>query len=583
MNRRAVKDGSDADLTQEPETIRAFRDTWELGIHSYLSYLRDRLLLSRELLDESGTCFVQIGDENLHHVRELLDEVFGSENFFTFITFKKTLPLGSAGLAGISDYLLCYAKDKKRVKFNKLFQSKPIGQDTGYQWIELPDGNRRRMTSEERRNPRLLPDGARPFFTSSLSSSGYTATCMYDFEFEGRQFKCGSKSWRTHRQGMEQLIRADRIMAPGRLPTFVQFHDDFPVQPLHNLWDDTHGATDLRYAVQTSIKVVQRCLLMTTDPGDLVFDPTCGSGTTAYVAEQWGRRWITCDTSRVATTVAKQRLMTASFDYYELARADEGVGSGLRYRTVPHVTLASIANNADIREGMTRAQIDAAISGDAPQETLYDKPHVDRSKARVTGPFTVEAVPAPSVLPLDEIDQGEAFPADVSVARTGPTIRQGDWRDELLKTGIRGRSGQRISFARLEPLPGAKWLHTDGETRSDQARERGSPDATPGSRVVVSFGPDHAPMEQRQVARAIEEAASLVPKPTVIVFAAFQFDPEASKDIDETNWPGVTLLKAQMNADLLTDDLKKKRASNESFWLIGQPDVALGAPTGRGG
>ena len=209
-----------------------------------------------------------------------------------------------------------------------------------------------------------------------------------------------------------------------------------------------------------------------------------------------------------------------------------------------------------------------------PHETiLYDQPRIDRSRARVTGPFTVEAVPAPSVRPLDDIDEGGALPADASVARTGPTIRQGDWRDELLKTGVRGKAGQRISFVRLEPLPGARWLHAEGETRPERAGADGDP-AT-ASRVVVSFGPDHAPLEQRQVAQAVEEAQLLAPRPKAIVFAAFQFDPEASKDIDETNWPGVAFLKAQMNADLLTGDLKKKRASNESFWLIGQPDVAL--------
>ena len=317
---------------------------------------------------------------------------------------------------------------------------------------------------------------------------------------------------------------------------------------------------------------------MTTDPGDLILDPTCGSGTTAYVAEQWGRRWITCDTSRVAITLAKQRLMTASFDYFELAHPDEGVGSGFNYKTVPHVTLRSIANNPDMREGMTRAQIDAAIARHAPQETLYDQPLVDRTKTRVTGPFTVEAVPAPAVRSVDELLEDRPQPADASIARAGETRRQGDWRDELLKTGIRAKAGQRIRFARLEPLPGARYLHADGETlpNADGAegfRENGA--ATAAQRIVVSFGPEHAPLEQRQVSRAIDEGYTLVPRPQVIVFAAFQFDPEAAKDIDETRWPGVALLKAQMNADLLTDDLKKKRASNESFWLIGQPDVAL--------
>jgi adenine-specific DNA-methyltransferase len=284
---------------------------------------------------------------------------------------------------------------------------------------------------------------------------------------------------------------------------------------------------------------------MTTDPGDLVFDPTCGSGTTAYVAEQWGRRWITCDTSRVAITLAKQRLMTALFDYYELAHPAEGVSSGFKYKTVPHVTLKSIANNEPPGE-----------------ETLYDKPSVDNSKARVTGPFTVEAVPAQAVKPLDGIDDHPA--SDESVARSGETLRQSEWRDELLKTGIRGKGGQHIDFSRVEPMGGTRSLHADAETKGEKAE-----------RVVISFGPEHAPLEQRQVALAIEEAQHLVPTPKIVVFAAFQFDPEAAKDIDETDWPGVTLLKAQMNADMLTDDLKKKRSSNESFWLIGQPDVKL--------
>ena len=340
-----------------------------------------------------------------------------------------------------------------------------------------------------------------------------------------------------------------------------RYEDEVPGRRINNIWAAPMSPKDKRYVVQTDMKAIQRCMLMTTDPGDLVFDPTCGSGTTAHVAEQWGRRWITCDTSRVALAIARQRLMTAHYDYYALAHPDEGVGAGFRYRSVAAVSARTLGYD------------------EPPNETmLYDQPAIDRAKARVTGPFTVEAVPAPTVQPLDDIEESEALPADTSVARTGPTGRQGDWRDELLKTGIRGKAGQRISFTRLEPLPGARWLHAAGETKPDDAGAdsvRKPATARDSSPLVVSFGPDHAPLEQRQVARAIEEAQSLVPKPTIIVFAAFQFDPEAAKDIDETHWPGVALLKAQMNADLLTDDLKKKRASNESFWLIGQPDVEI--------
>ena len=270
---------------------------------------------------------------------------------------------------------------------------------------------------------------------------------------------------------------------------------------------------------------------------------------------------ITCDTSRVAVAIARQRLMTANYDYFELAYPDEGVGAGFRQKAVPKVSPRTLGYD------------------EPPNETvLYDQPEIDRAKARVTGPFTVEAVPAPSVRPLHTAETSEPLPADESVARAGSTVQQGDWRDELLKAGIRGKGGQRISFARLEPLPGTRWLHADGETRPDDAGAKGFLESAAGDaavRVVVSFGPDHAPLEQRQVARAVEEAQLLAPKPKVIVFAAFQFDPEAAKDIDETQWPGVKLLKAHMNADLLTDDLKRKRASNESFWLIGQPDVGI--------
>lgn len=302
---------------------------------------------------------------------------------------------------------------------------------------------------------------------------------------------------------------------------------------------------------------------MVTDPGDLVFDPTCGSGTTAFVAEQWGRRWITCDTSRVATTLAKQRLMTALFDYYELAHPDQGVGSGFRYKTVPHVTLKSIANNEP-----------------PTPETLYDQPFVDNKRARVTGPFTVEAVPAPAVRSLSDIDAPPAV-ADASVSRRGATLRHSEWRDELLKCGVRGKNLQHILFSRVEPLSGTRWLHAEAETKPndlgansvrDPKKRFGEPE-----RVVFSFGPEHAPLEQRQVEMAWEEARQLSPKPAMILFVAFQFDPEAAKDIDELTpeKTGMIFLKVQMNTDLLTDDLKKKRASNESFWLVGQPDVEL--------
>ena len=575
VNKRDVTDGRDEDLTQEPETIRAFRDTWELGIHSFLTYVRDRLLLARELLTESGSVFVQISDENLHHVREVMDEVFGTDNFVSLISFQTTSGFATKTLATLGDFLLWYARDKAKVKVHKLYEKQPLVPGEGNaRWLLLPDGSYRGVTAAERRGDKSLPHGARLYEPDNIQSQG-AASEPQPFGHEGKIYRPGPNShWKAnYPKGMEHLASEDRIHVAKNSIRYRRFYDDFPFQERGNIWTDTitGNFTDEKiYAVQTNTKVIERCLLLTTDPGDLIFDPTCGSGTTALVAEQWGRRWMTCDTSRVSIALAKRRFMTPVFEFYALAHPDEGIGSGLRYEGAQRTTLESIAN------------------GLPPEDvTLYDRPLVDKEKARVTGPFTVEAVPAPAVKAVDEVvDLAPALQeqvnagADESVARSGETLRQGEWRDELLKTGIRGKAGQRISFVRLEPLPGTRWLHAEGETRPDAAGAEGVHEegtAWNPERVVVSFGPDHAPLEQRQVEHAWEEARTLDLKPKLLVFAAFQFDPEAAKDIDELKpaLTGMQFLKVQMNADLLTDDLKKKRASNESFWLIGQPDVEL--------
>ena len=563
------KSDKDEDLTREPETIRAFRDTWELGIHSYLAYLRDRLLLARELLHESGSCFVQIGKENVHRVGVVMDEIFGAGNRVATISYATTGGSSANTLPEVADYLLWYAKDKQRVKYRQLYEpltrAEVIESFSWHVMVELPDGQCRKPTLEECFDPdRYLPEDARVYRRMPLASRGPSRTGRSDpYELGGRTFSCPvGQQWRVSKEGLDRLAQLNRLEAleGQRSLMWKRYEEEVPGRRINNLWPASMSPKDKRYVVQTDAKAIQRCILMTTDPGDLVFDPTCGSGTTAFVAEQWGRRWVLCDTSRVAVAIARQRLMTSTFDYYQLAYPQQGVGSGFLYEQSATVSARTLAY-------------------DEPAQTidLYDQPKRDRSKARVTGPFTVEAVPAPVVKPLDAVDATPP-PADESVTRSGQTIRASDWRDELLKTGIRGKAGQRISFARLEPLPGTTWLHAEGETRPDDAgadtvREAGT--AWNAERVVVAFGPDHAPFEQRQVQLAIEEAGTLVPRPKVIVFAAFQFDPEAAKDIDETNWPGITLLKAQMNADLLTEDLKSKRASNESFWLIGQPDVQI--------
>jgi len=612
IDKRDVKDGKDQDLTQEPEMLKAFRDTWELGIHSYLTYLRDRIKLAHELLNDTGSIVLQISDENLHRVRALLDEVFGADNFFSLITFKKTLPLGASGLPAISDYLIWYAKDIKQMKFRQLYQEKSVGAGTGYTWMQEDNFSRRKMTKEEREGE--INANYRPFFLDKLTSSGYTPTCTFDFEFNGETVKSQAKSWRTNVDGVQRLIKANRIMKPASVPNYVVYHDDFPVQTIHNLWDDTHGASDAIYVVQTSNKVLERIILMTSDPGDLIFDPTCGSGTTAHMSEKWGRRWISCDSSRVALTLAKQRLMTASYDYYELKYPHEGLKGGFIYATVPHVTLKSISNNPDIdsiyesfrtdlasaidavnkscstiysggfnnlpveinidledqdqvnavetltkvRVNMQKA-IDASIASHADQEQLFDKPAIDKKKLRITGPFTVEAVPSPMVQSLDE--SAQPLEADQSISRSGESQRQHDWRNELIKTGIRGKNGQMLKLVDLESLPDVKYIHASGTI------------ADTGERVVVSFGPEYSLLEQRQVEMAMREAGELFPRPKMILFCGFDFDPEAAKDIDSTK--GIMALRVKMNADLLTDDLKKQRSSNQSFWLMGQPDVQL--------
>jgi adenine-specific DNA-methyltransferase len=360
--KRDVKDGKAEDATRQPEQIRAFCDTWQLGIHSYLAYLRDRLTVARELLTESGSVFVQIGDENVHLVRCVLDEVFGSENFVSHISFATSGGRASAQLPAIANYLLWYAKDKERVKFRRQFQTKERG-GTGsgeFSWVDLLDGECRRMTREENDDPTLLPKGSRICIPSDLTSSHEYIRDPIDFR--GKSFTPGKRFWSTSVEGMNRLGWAERLLVQGETLRFKRLLEDFPFSEFDNSWVDTaaRGFFDSKiYVVQTGSRVIERCMLMTTDPGDLVLDPTCGSGTTAFVAEQWGRRWITIDTSRVAIALARTRLMAAKFPYYLLADSPEGVRKeaeltgktppgyktendikkGFVSKRVPHVTL----------------------------------------------------------------------------------------------------------------------------------------------------------------------------------------------------------------------------------------------------
>ncbi len=517
-----------------------------MGIHSFLSYFRDRIKLAHELLDEKGSIFIQISDENLHLLRNILDDVFGPQNFMSVITFQTKIPLGTKHLANLNDYIIWFAKDKEKVKFQKIYKEREI--NASYSFIELEDGKIQNFKYD--RDKDLLKNKKnRIFRILDLVSSGQTETCIYDFEFQGETIKAPSsgRSWKTTRDGMQKLIAKNRLVKQGKAFGYKLYYDDYPLSEIHNTWSDTVNSFLKReYVVQTNPLVIQRCLMMTTEPGDIVFDPTCGSGTTAFVAEDFGRRWITCDTSRVSLTIAKKRLMTAQFNYYKLAYPKEGISSGFIYKKAPHITLGSIANELP-----------------EPFETLQDQPENDNNKSRVSGPFTFEAVPAPYTKSFDELEQEDSG-SDTSIARSGETNRQAEWRDELLRSGVRAKGGNIIEFTRVEPLSGTKYIQAEAETKEDVPKK-----------VLVVFGPEHAPLEQRMVENAWQEARAL--KPDMLLFCAFQFDEEAAKDIDELTptIAGMQLIKAQMNADMLTDDLRKKRSSNESFWLVGQPDVRI--------
>ena len=615
--KRDVKDGKDT--AREVEQIKAFRDTWKDGIHTYLAYLRDRLVVARDLLTESGSVFVQIGDENVHRVRALMDEVFGSENFVTTITLSKTTSATNALLGGTVDYLLWFAKDKGVVKYRALWQQKAIGGSgaAAYTKAEI-GGTRRSLSAPERRSLDALPDGARAYTTSDLTSQamgrqkGEGAASWFPIEIAGRSYTPTTQSrWKTHETGMRRLLAAARVEVAGNTPRYVRFIDDFPAFPYTEIWADIGGATDKSYVVQTSTGIVERCTLMTTDPGDLVLDPTCGSGTTAYVAEQWGRRWITMDTSRVALALARQRLMGGRFPYYYLADTPEGrtkeaqasgkpmppaetrgdIRQGFVYDRVQHITLKSIANNPDIHEGMTREQIDAAIKKHADFELLYDKPFEDKKRVRVTGPFTVESLsPHRSVEQHDEnaSRSEKAGEADAMGADYTQTILE-----NLRSAGIQnGRKTERIEFATLSEHAGTH-VQAIGERRTDASKGPATAvgEAAP-SQVAIAIGPEYGTVSAAFVRNAAREALENGDVDMLCVFG-FSFDPNVSSvnhvddvalDASDEGFASVEgerklgslkVLIVRMNAELLMGDALKKTGTGNLFTVFGEPDVEI--------
>jgi len=631
---RDVKDGNIDQITREPEQVKAFRDTWRDGIHSYLTYLRDRLGAARDLLADTGSIFVQIGDENVHRVRSLLDEIFGESNFLSQINVVKTSGLAAADrLSASTDIILWYARSKAPSKYRQLLVEKDIATSDGvmYRYIRDEAGIPTRIPGREPANP------AKAYRLDNITKPGPGS--KYPVEFNGRSYEPGARWWGTTESGMTRVKRASRLAASGNTISFLRAWSDYPVLPLNNLWTDTATGGFLEqkiYVVQTTEKIIQRCLLMATDPGDLVLDPTCGSGTTAYVAEQWGRRWITIDTSRVALALARARIMGARYPYYVLADSRGGqlkeaamsgtapssqpvhgdIRHGFVYERVPHVTLKSIANNAEIdviwerwqqaleplRESLNTAlkknwqeweiprdanpewpadatklhtewwqtriarqrDVDKSIAAKVEFEYLYDKPYEDNKIVRVAGPFTVESLSPHRTLnvgPDDELID----PLDV-VRKNGAEGRSfaETILEDLKIAGLQqAHKADKIAFTALAPWPG-DYICADGryvEGDAESGKER---------RAAIFIGPEFGTVRRADLVAAAKEAADA--GFDVLIACAFAYE---ARTTDFNKLGSLPVLKARMNADLhMSDDLKNTGKGN-LFVIFGEPDIEL--------
>jgi adenine-specific DNA-methyltransferase len=549
VRRRDVKDADDDSLTREPEMVRAYRDTWEVGLHSYLTYLRDRLVVAQELLTSSGSVFVQISDENVHHVRELLDDVFDAGNFVSEVFFVKTSGLGSRFVAARGDYLLWYAKDIGHAKYTQLYARKAFGLDTAsnYGWVELADGRRRGLTREEREDSIPLEVGARIYKPDNITSQGNP---VVPFEYDGKVYE---QAWKTTVDGLKRLAAANRLHVASNSLQYVRYIDDFPAVPITSLWEDTGQGSflaDKVYVVQTATKVVERCIQMTTDPGDLVLDPTCGSGTTAYVAEQWGRRWITIDTSRVPLALARQRLLTATFPYYELQDNERGPGGGFVYERkqnkkgeevggiVPHVTLKSIANDEPPAE-----------------EVLVDRPEVDTAVIRVSGPFAVEAS-IPTAVDIDgDGTKDSGVPTDATyIDRMVEALR--------LNPSLQLPGNRTLTLTNVRPP--AQSLTLTGEAGLE-------PDGQP---IAIVFGPENGSISEKLVYEAASEAHMKHYEQLLVIGFAIEANARAMVEkIDQL--VGIPATYIQATPDLVMGDLLKTMRSSQLFSVAGLPDVAV--------
>ena len=643
---RDVKDGNAGHITREPEQVKAFRDTWRDGIHSYLTYLRDRLTVARDLLTDSGSIFVQIGDENVHRVRAVMDEVFGDDNFISCINFrKKTMPLGALFLEQMSDHIIWFAKSREHAKSKcrSLYRDYDVTGLQDWKWVEHEDLSRYHMTKSEHSNHSLLPNGSAVYRLKHPSPIGNSESKKFKAHLDGQVFSAPGNGWGVDEHKFEILRRAGRLQVKGSTINYILFHRDGPTTILTNPWTDTTGPQDKRYVVQTGDEVVQRCLLMATDPGDLVLDPTCGSGTTAYVAEQWGRRWITIDTSRVALALARARIMGARYPFYLLADSKEGqakeaavtqtapstqptrgnIRHGFVYERVPHVTLKSIANNAEIdviwekfqqrleplraslnkalgkkweeweipREIPTEDQakwpkdakeaharwweqriarqkaIDASIAAKAEFESLYDKPYEDKKKVRVAGPFTVESLSPHRTLGVDENDEliDPAAPREGDNSGAGGPDFAAMILENLKAAGVQqAHKEDRLTFASIAPWPG-RYIGAEGR----YAEAAGGKE----KRAAIFIGPEFGTVSRQDLVVAAREAGDA--DFDVLIACAFNYEAHAS-EFDKLG--RIPVLKARMNAELHMGSELKTTGKGNLFVIFGEPDIELLPP-----
>ena len=621
---RDVKDGKADHITREPEQVKAFRDTWRDGIHSYLTYLRDRLTVARDLLTDSGSIFVQIGDENVHRVRAVMDEVFGETNLVSSIAFKKTSGTGSNFLENIYDYALWYAKDLSRMKYRR-----PLAEKESALLENQYTGSDELREIAQRKDPRFMAD--------NMSSQGASEAGTYPFSYQGQEFSLPPNThWKASRAGMPRLAMSGRLIGIGQRLRYRRYADDYPVVTFSNSWDDTivSGYADPKvYVVQTSTKVIQRCLLMATDPGDLVLDPTCGSGTTATVAEQWGRRWITIDTSRVALALARARIMGARYPFFLLADSRDGqlkeaevtrtapssqpvqgnIRHGFVYERVPHIMLKSIANNAEIdviweqwqaklvplREELNvslkqtwqeweipretdakwpdaakklhadwwqariarQQDIDKSIAAKTEFEYLYDKPYEDKKKVRVAGPFTVESLSPHRMLGVDENDELIDTPKQDSPDYAARQTFPQMILENLRTAGVQqAHKDDRITFTALAPWAGEGRVCAEGRYLEGAVEKRAG----------IFIGPEFGTVQRVDLVEAARECGDA--GFDVLIACAFNYEAHAT---EFSKLGRIPVLKARMNADLhMADDLKNTGKGN-LFVIFGEPDITL--------